>query len=94
VAEARGDDQAERRDAALQQRVGGNRGAMRETGDVRRAGAACARMSLTPRTRPIAGLDGVLDTFVTDIAPVVASTATMSVKVPPVSMPMRNRGED
>ena len=37
----------------------------------------------------MAGLVGVLATLVTRIAPDTASTQTMSVKVPPVSMPMR-----
>src|ERR1700722_10237856 len=52
---------------------------------------ADARIAATPRTRPTAGFDGVLATLVTCIAPVPVSTATMSVKVPPVSMPMRKR---
>ena len=37
----------------------------------------------------MAGLDGVLATLVTRIAPDAASTQTISVKVPPVSMPIR-----
>src|SRR5262249_36926937 len=52
---------------------------------------ADARMALTPFTSPTAGLDGVLATLVTRIAPEPVSTETMSVKVPPVSMPMRKR---
>ncbi len=50
---------------------------------------AAARISLTPRNKPIAGLAGVLATLVTCIAPDCVSTDTMSVNVPPVSMPMR-----
>src|SRR5262249_5063230 len=52
---------------------------------------AAARMASTPRTSPTAGLAGVLATLVTRMAPEAVSTATMSVKVPPVSMPMRKR---
>ena len=37
----------------------------------------------------MAGLEGVLATLVTRIAPDAPSTLTMSVKVPPVSMPIR-----
>ena len=37
----------------------------------------------------MAGLDGVLATLVTRIAPEAPSTQTISVKVPPVSMPIR-----
>jgi hypothetical protein len=40
----------------------------------------------------MAGLCGVLATLVTSTAPLAASTATMSVNVPPVSMPMRIMG--
>ena len=46
----------------------------------------------TPRTSPMAGLAGVLATLVTRMAPEAPSTETMSVKVPPVSMPIRKRG--
>ena len=52
---------------------------------------ADARIAATPRTRPTAGFDGVLATLVTRIVPEPVSTATISVKVPPVSMPMRKR---
>src|SRR5262245_47707700 len=48
-------------------------------------------MRPTPCTSPIAGLAGVLGTLVTSTRPVAPSTATMSVNVPPVSMPMRRR---
>ena len=47
------------------------------------------RMARTPRTSATAGFDGVDDTLVTRIAPDLSSTQTMSVKVPPVSMPIR-----
>ena len=50
-------------------------------------------MRPTPWTSPIAGFAGVLGTLVTSTLPVAPSTATMSVKVPPVSMPMRRRPE-
>src|ERR1700730_2853754 len=52
-----------------------------------------ARILSTPRKRPIAGFAGVLATLVTCVAPDTRSTDTMSVKVPPVSMPIRNRGD-
>src|SRR5438105_7072345 len=48
-----------------------------------------ARICVTPRDKPTAGLCGVLATLVTSTAPLAASTDTMSVNVPPVSMPMR-----
>jgi hypothetical protein len=51
-----------------------------------------ARSSRDPYTSPIAGFAGVLGTLVTSTRPVAPSTATMSVNVPPVSMPMRSRG--
>ena len=90
VAEALGDDQAERVDLALQQRVGRDRGAVRQAGDVARLGRRPARrIASTPRTRPIAGLAGVLATLVTLTAPEPVSTETISVKVPPVSIPIR-----
>jgi hypothetical protein len=40
----------------------------------------------------MAGFAGVDETLVTRMAPVDASTQTMSVKVPPVSIPMRRFG--
>src|SRR5579863_4819697 len=40
----------------------------------------------------MAGFCGVEDTLVTRIAPEESSTQTMSVKVPPVSMPIRSVG--
>ncbi len=40
----------------------------------------------------MAGLAGVLATLVTRMAPVPLSTETISVKVPPVSMPIRKVG--
>src|ERR1700733_12801416 len=55
---------------------------------------AAARISLTPRNRPIAGLAGVLATLVTCVAPDCVSTDTMSGKVPPVSIPIRNRAAE
>jgi hypothetical protein len=48
-------------------------------------------MAWMPLTKPIAGLAGVEATFVAAQLPVKPSTHTTSVKVPPVSMPMRNR---
>src|SRR5215470_2585411 len=54
------------------------------------AAAAWPRISRTPFARPIAGFAGVLATLVTSMRPVRPSTATMSVNVPPVSMPMRS----
>ena len=56
-----------------------------------RLAPALCRIAATPRTSPTAGFDGVLATLVTRIAPEPVSTATISVKVPPVSMPMRKR---
>jgi hypothetical protein len=53
---------------------------------------AASRISRTPRTSPIAGLAGVLATLLTRMVPALPSTATISVKVPLVSMPMRKRG--
>src|SRR5262249_37639199 len=52
--------------------------------------SASRKIASTPRTKPIAGLDGVLATLVTRIPPVLLSTETISVKVPPVSMPIRS----
>ena len=62
--EALGDDQAERADLALQQRVGRDRRAVREPGEVIWRVARLARIARTPRTSPIAGLAGVLATLV------------------------------
>ena len=92
VAEARGDDQAERIDLALQQRVGGDRGAVGKADDCRWSRRLPAK-DLVRRRAPgrCAGLAGVLATLVTRIAPDTVSTETISVKVPPVSMPMRRR---
>ena len=88
--EAVGDDQAEACDLALQQRVGCNRGAVGQHRQIVDAGAAFTEDGVTPRTNAIAGFGGVDDTFVTRIAPEASSTQTMSVKVPPVSMPIRS----
>ena len=88
MAEAFGDDQAEAGDLTLQQGIGGNGSAVRQTGE-RRPAMRRAMMAFTPRTRPIAGFDGVLATLVTRMVPAAASTQTISVNVPPVSMPIR-----
>src|SRR6476620_9886014 len=48
-------------------------------------------MARTPRTRAMPGLAGVLGTLVTATAPDAVSTETISVKVPPVSIPIRKR---
>src|SRR5262249_11354101 len=53
---------------------------------------ASASIFGTPCPSPIAGLAGVLAPLVTRIAPEPLSTETISVKVPPVSMPMRSCG--
>src|SRR3954470_5216521 len=45
----------------------------------------------TPVRKPSAGSAGVEGVFVVVVPPVSSSTATTSVKVPPVSMPMRTR---
>src|SRR3712207_3408611 len=45
----------------------------------------------TPFRKPSAGSAGVDGVFVVVLAPVSSSTATTSVNVPPVSMPMRTR---
>src|SRR5258708_360592 len=57
------------------------------------AAPAAARILFTPRTSPIAGFAGVLATLVTSVAPDTISTDTISVNVPPVSIPMRRRAD-
>ena len=93
VPEARGDDQAERADLALQQRIGGDRRAVGEAGDVVRRAAGCVEDRLARRA-PGRSPDwpACSRTLVTRMAPEPLSTETISVKVPPVSMPIRKRG--
>ena len=43
-----------------------------------------------PAATPIDGSSTVVGVFVVTISPVASFSATTSVKVPPVSMPMRN----
>ena len=68
--EALGDDEAERLDLALEQRVGRHGRAVRQAGEVRRRAPGLRRgCALTPWTSPIAGFAGVLGTFVTSTLP-------------------------
>ena len=91
---ALGGDEAEPVDLALEQLVGGDRGAVADRAiDVAapvggRAGRAPCRCRPGSRRPGCAGVDGVL---VVTSSPVSSSKATTSVNVPPVSMPIRMR---
>ena len=57
-----------------------------ETGEL-----AVTKTPSTPAMKPSAGLDGVDGVLVVTRAPVLSSSATTSVNVPPVSIPIRMR---
>jgi hypothetical protein len=76
----------------LQQRIGGDGGAMGEAGDVVRRAAGRVEDRLDAAEEADRRIAGVLATLVTRMAPEPLSTETISVKVPPVSMPIRKRG--
>ena len=90
VAEALGGDEAGRDAAVLDQRVGGDRGAVAEIGDLGRRGLRRrARPSSTPRAMARDGSSGVEGTFHTSTPPLASSNRQTSVKVPPESTPIR-----
>jgi len=85
---ARGDEQSDLGAAHLQQRVGGDGGAVGEKTDLR-GRDALGNESGDPSSTPSAGFFGVLATFSTESSPVVVSSSTRSVWVPPTSTPSR-----
>ena len=92
VPEARGDDQAERVDLALQQRVGRDRRAVRDAGDaVRRRADLLAGSRARRAPEPMRRIGRRARHLGDGIAPDAVSTQTISVKVPPVSIPIRKR---
>ena len=85
---ALGDEQADLGAAHLQERVGGDGGAVREELDLGGRDAARDEARDAVET-PSAGFFGVLETFSTVSSPLCASSSTRSVCVPPTSTPSR-----
>ena len=85
---ALGGDEAESLDLALEQLVGRDRRSVRDGGDVLPVASIRSRTLRTPLMKPSAGLLGVDGVLVVTSSPVSSSSATTSVNVPPVSMPI------